>query len=35
VLIAPQGCVSNNNQKTYYVSVNPGTGELAQASGVC
>jgi outer membrane protein assembly factor BamB len=36
VLIAPRGCVqNNNNEKLYYVSVNPSNGELARASGVC
>jgi len=35
VLIAPNGCVTNNNEKTYYIGVNPSNGELTRASGVC
>jgi outer membrane protein assembly factor BamB len=35
VFLAPDGCSSNNNEKSYYVGVNPSNGELARASGVC
>jgi len=35
VLIAPERCVTNNNEKSYYVSVNPSNGDLTRASGVC
>jgi outer membrane protein assembly factor BamB len=35
VLIAPEGCVSTNNEKSYYVGVNPSNGDLSLARGVC
>jgi outer membrane protein assembly factor BamB len=35
VLIAPEGCVTNNNEKSYYVGVNPSNGDLSLARGVC
>lgn len=37
VLIAPRGCVKvgESDTKTYYAGVDPRTGSLAQASGVC
>ena len=37
VLIAPTGCVTppGETEKRYYITVDPSTGELAAASGVC
>jgi outer membrane protein assembly factor BamB len=37
VLIAPKGCVKvgDSSEKTYYTGVDPRTGNLTQASGVC
>jgi outer membrane protein assembly factor BamB len=35
VLIAPRGCVTNNNEKMYYVGINPSDGKLTEARGVC
>ena len=35
ILVAPEGCVSANNEKSYYVGINPSNGDLTRASGVC
>ena len=35
VILAPDGCVTADNEKSYYVSVNPSNGDLTRASGVC
>src|SRR5207237_6033620 len=35
VLIAPDGCVTIDKEKSYYVNLNPNNGDLTRASGVC